>query len=235
MEEKQMLEALKRFDTATISNAVATFPDRDTCLGLYHPWDSNWYTNQKTRVMFPELGRKCGYAVTCVYGLPDPNFKCLSVGDVLRAIDASPRPVILLIKQDYPEHLKEKNGLCGGNMATAFKSLGVEAIVSDGPSRDLEEVRAMGMQYMLTGTAAGHGPMAVKAVGVPVDICGMDVAMGEIVHLDENGAVKFPAARISDVLKNCEEIARREEKQMRMLGSTSDVDLLVKYMKGVYD
>ena len=40
---------------------------------------------------------------------------------------------------------------------------------------------------------AGHGEMAIQAVNVPVSIGGMDVATGEIIHMDENGAVKFPA------------------------------------------
>ena len=56
-------------------------------------------------------------------------------------------------------------------------------------SRDLDEVRPMGFQYMLTGVTAGHGAMAVQAVNVPVSVGGMDVAPGEIIHMDENGAV----------------------------------------------
>ena len=96
-QEAEIMEMLKRFDTPTITNAVGTYPDRATCLGLFHPWDTNWYTNQSIKVMFPELGRICGYAVTCVYGLPDPNYKNLSIGDVLYAIEASPKPVVLCI------------------------------------------------------------------------------------------------------------------------------------------
>ena len=179
--EREIIKELENFDTPTITNVVATYPGKATCLSLYHPWDTKWYTDDSLRVMYPELGRTCGYAVTCTYGIPDPNFKGgPSVGDVLRAIDKSPKPVVLFIKQDYPEKLKRKNGLCGGNMAAAFKSVGCVGIVTDGPSRDVDEVRTMGIQYMMTGTSAGHGPMGVKAVNTPVEICGMDVCTGEI-------------------------------------------------------
>ena len=172
--EREIIKELENYDTPTITNVVATYPGKATCLSLYHPWDTNWYTDDSLRVMYPELGRTCGYAVTCTYGIPDPNFKGgPSVGDVLRAIDKSPKPVVLFIKQDYPEKLKRKNGLCGGNMAAAFKSVGCVGIVTDGPSRDVDEVRTMGIQYMMTGTSAGHGPMGVKAVNTPVEICGI--------------------------------------------------------------
>ena len=35
--------------------------------------------------------------------------------------------------------------------------------------------------------------MAVQSVNVPVSVGGMDVAPGDLIHMDENGAVKFPA------------------------------------------
>lgn len=234
-EELEIIEALKEFNTPTITNVVATYPGASTCLNLYAPWECGWYTDQRLRVMYPELGRTCGFAVTCVYGLPDAAVKAGPVlGDILHAIDDSPKPVILLIKQDFPERIKGKVGLCGGNMATAFKSVGCVGIISDGPSRDVDEIRSLGVQYMLTGTTAGHGPMAVKAVNVPVEICGMDVCPGEIVHMDENGAVKFPRKHLREVLERCRTLSREEAKKMSMMASANDPDLIARYMKGQY-
>jgi len=70
----EMLNALKNFDTPSITNVVATYPKNPLCLGLYNPWSQNWYTDASLRCWYPELGRVVGYAVTCVYGLPDPNY-----------------------------------------------------------------------------------------------------------------------------------------------------------------
>ena len=36
----------------------------------------------------------------------------------------------------------------------------------------------MGMQYMLPGVCAGHGPFSIQAVNEPVEICGMQVSAG---------------------------------------------------------
>ena len=119
-------------------------------------------------------------------------------------------------------------------MTTAFKSVGCVGIISDGPSRDVDEIRSMGVQYMLTGTTAGHGPMAVKAVNVPVEICGMAVCPGEIIHMDENGAVKFPREYLRQVLERCRALSAEEAKKMAMMASTDDPDLIARYMKGQY-
>lgn len=234
MEEAAIMKELEAFDTPTVSNVVATFPGKKTCLGLYDAWEDNWYTDERMKLMYPQMGRSCGYAVTCTYGIADGS-KGPTVGDILDVIGDSPKPVVLVVKQDVPEKYRMKFGLLGGNMAQAFKSAGCCALISDGPSRDLEEVEEIGIQYMLTGLSAAHGPMAVKAVNTPVTVCSMDVNPGEIIHLDVNGAIKFPREYLAEVLEKCRELSETEDKKKKMLASTSDVKLLTKYMKGVYD
>ena len=82
----ETLEALRDFDTPSITNVVATYPTNPLCLGLYNPWTENWYTDQSIRCMYPEMEPVVGYAVTCVYGLPDPNYSRLSFMDVVDAL-----------------------------------------------------------------------------------------------------------------------------------------------------
>jgi len=219
MESQEILEALKNFDTPSITNVVATYPDSPLCLGLYNPWTENWYTDQSIRCMYPELGRRAGYAVTCVYGLPDPNYSRLSFMDVLDALEAAPKPTILAIEQKFPPAIAGKVGLAGGNMVSAMKALGCVGLLSNGPSRDLDEIRGLDFQYMLSGITAGHGAMAVQAVNVPVSIGGMDLAPGEIIHMDENGACKFPAAALEAVLRNVRALQKEEAARMQALQS----------------
>jgi 4-hydroxy-4-methyl-2-oxoglutarate aldolase len=215
--ESQMLEELKNFDTPSITNVVATYPSSDLCLGLYNPWAENWYTDTSIRCMYPELGRLVGYAVTCVYGLPDPTYSRLSFADVIDALAASPKPTVLVIEQKFPPEIANKVGLAGGNMVSAMKAMGCVGLISNGPSRDLDEVRPMGFQYMLSGVTAGHGAMAVRAVNVPVSVAGMDVAPGEIIHMDENGAVKFPSDRLEQVLVNARALQKDEAERQNAL------------------
>lgn len=211
---QEMLEELKNFDTPSITNVVATYPDSPLCLGLYNPWTENWYTDQSIRCQFPQLGPRVGYAVTCVYGLPDPDYTRLSFMDVLDALEASEQPSALVIQQKFPPELVGKAGLAGGNMVSAMKALNCVGLLSNGPSRDVDEIREMDFQYMLTGVTAGHGKMAVHAVNVPVSVGGMDVAPGELIHMDENGACKFPADKLEAVLTHVR--ALREEEATRM-------------------
>ncbi|MFB6114562.1 MAG: RraA family protein [Halodesulfurarchaeum sp.] len=207
----ETLDDLEKFDTPSISNVVATYPDDPLCLGLYNPWRENWYTDTTIHSLYPELGPKAGVAVTCVYGMPDPAFDELSFPDVVDAIDDQEPPVILTLEQDYPSHLETSVGLPGGLMTAAMKSMGAIGCVTDGPARDVEEIRSMEFQYLATGLSPGHGDLSVQAVNVPVSIGGMDVAPGEIIHMDANGAVKFPADRADDVLENVRKLIDREE------------------------
>lgn len=221
-----MLAELRQFDTPSITNVVATYPGAATCLGLYNPWTENWYTDQTVRCMYPELGPLIGYAVTCVYSLPDPNFNRLTFMDVLDALDAMPKPTILVLQQKFPPHLAGKVGLAGGNMVSAMKAIGCVGLISNGPSRDIDEVRPMQFQYMLSGITPGHGAQAVQAVNVPVSVAGMDIAPGELIHMDENGACKFPADKLAAVLDNVRKLRDEEAERMgRLQKATSAAEL----------
>ena len=69
-----------------------------------------------------------------------PNYECLKFADVLKAVAAVGKPVVLIVKQDMPEEIKCRNGLLGGNMMTALRSAGCVGVISDGPSRDVDEI-----------------------------------------------------------------------------------------------
>lgn len=235
-QELEIFEQLKKIDTPTITNVVATYPaQQETCLGLYHPWRGKWYTDQTLKCMYPELGPRVGFAVTCTFGLPDASFGRLGYGDLFRAIADSPKPAVVVCHQNMPAEYKDICGLFGGNFMTAFRSCGAVGVLTDGPSRDVDEVRSMGMQYMLTGVCAGHGPFALEQVGAPVEVCGMMVATGEIIHMDENGAVKFPRAFLPEILPRVEKILQSEQKRQALIRQTNDPQKIADIMKGLYD
>ncbi|MCC7366925.1 MAG: RraA family protein [Chloroflexi bacterium] len=211
----ELLEEICTIDTPTITNVVATYPKNPLCLGLYNPWTENWYTDTSIRCIYPGMKPVAGYAVTCTYGLPDPNFSGrLSFNDVLDALDASPKPTILIIQQKWPPELMAKAGLAGEMMVTQMKIVGTVGMLSNGPSRDVDAIRRMDFQLLLGGVTAGHGEMAVQSVNVPVSVGGMDVAPGEIVHMDENGAVKFPAQHLAAVVANAKATLEKEAQQV---------------------
>jgi len=212
LSDSQMLKKLEKFNTPTVGNVVATFGARDPlCLSLYDPWHGRWYTDQSLRCIYPELGPRIGYALTVVYSLPDPNYKRWTFNDLIDALDRAKKPIVIVAQQDFPPDILIRNGLFGGIMSATFKACGVVGVVTNGPSRDVDEIRGMGLQYLMSGVTSGHGDFAIRAINVPVSVAGMDVAPGELIHLDENGACKFPADRLADVYNNVVQMTAMED------------------------
>ena len=122
--------------------------------------------------------------------------------DVIDALDAAPKPTILVMQQKWPAELHRKAGLAGEIMVSSMMAVGCVGLLSNGPSRDIDAIRRLNFQLLLGGVSAGHGEMAVHAVNVPVSVGGMDVGPGELIHMDENGAVKFPAQHTGKIVDN---------------------------------
>ena len=213
LSEKELLEKLRGFDTPSITNIVATYPNNPLCLGLYEPWRENWYTDQSVRCPFPELGARIGYAITVAFALPNPSYKRWSILDLFEIIASTNKPTILVIKQEFPPEIQPKVGLAGGQMTTALNACGVVGVVTNGPTRDIDEIRPLGIQYLTSGVTPGHGEMAISAINVPVSVAAMDVAPGDIVHMDENGAVKFPADKLADICQNIDAFTAKEKER----------------------
>ena len=109
-------------------------------------------------------------------------------------------------------------------MTTTFKTCGAVGVVTNGPSRDIDEIRPLKFQYLMSGVTPGHGNFSISAINVPVSVAGMDVAPGEIIHMDENGACKFPADRLADVCKNIDALSKAEEKRAEALRAAKTVE-----------
>lgn len=232
MTDLELLEALKKIDTPTVTNVVATYPGRAHCLEIYNPWTENWYTNNTLQCWYPELGPIAGYAVTCTYSLPDHTYKGHSLLEVCEAMDRLGKPSIFCFEQKFPGEIADKVGLSGGNMTSAMKACGAIGAVSNGPSRDIHEIRPMKFQYLTRGICAGHGPQEIQAVQVPVRIAGMDVAPGEIIHMDENGAVKFPASRLEEVVHHAQALAAEEDERVARMLKARGLEEVKAIMKG---
>ena len=207
--EKEIIEKLKKIDTPTVTNVVATY---QSSLQLYDAWYGEWYTDTSVRCMYPEYGSTVGYVATVVYALETTRKEGLDRWALPDHLDATKKPIILVAKQDFPSELKNRVGLFGGNMTTRFKAQGVVGVISDGPTRDLEEIREVGgVQYLVTGLTPGHGDFVAREVGIPVTVAGITVMPGDMIHMDVHGACKFPARYLPEVLRRCEEILEREE------------------------
>src|SRR5579872_5643325 len=210
LSDNEIIQKLCNFDTATICNVVATYPDSDICLKLYDSWRGEYYTDASIRCIYPEYRPVCGYAATAWYS--DETFENTKLDPWLlyEHLEKTPRPILLVARQTYSPGLQNLAGLFGGMMTTEFKAFGVVGVLTDGPMRDYVEIKEINVQYLATGMTSGHGPIQLRGAGIPLKIAGMSVAPGDIVHMDQCGACKFPAEKLPEVLEYATELIRRE-------------------------
>src|ERR1700680_830869 len=96
-------------------------------------------------------------------------------------------------------------------MSTFFTRLGAIGLLSDCGGRDLADVRRMGVHILTRGSVASHANCRIARVGVPVQIRGMVVNPGDVIHGDENGVITVPPVEIA-LLREAVETVRRKEK-----------------------
>jgi regulator of RNase E activity RraA len=182
-QEISWVEYLKKVDAPTLSNAIELLKVRPRREG---------FTPLQVRALFPEFGRMCGYAVTAqVETVTESEEKSVSrFIDLYRAVEQSQKPAVIVLQEigGYPDYAAH----CGEVMATVFKRLGAIGLVSDCAVRDVPEVRALGFHYFARGTVASHANFRIARAGVAVQVCGLVIRPGDLLHGDENGLLLVP-------------------------------------------
>lgn len=225
---KGMFQKLLNYNTPTVGNVVATYPENPSCLGIYDNWYGKWYTSQKVKCVFPEKGRRIGFAITLVFSLKDSNKKSYSFLDLIDALGQAEKPIIVVAQQKFPEDIADSVGLFGGQMTSLLQASGVVGVVTDGPSRDLDEMREMDVQYIMSGTTPGHGDFVLSEMNTKVLVAGMEVNPGDVIHMDEHGAIKFPIEKLEDICKNIERFSKEEDQQSKAILKAKTVEELKK-------
>jgi regulator of RNase E activity RraA len=129
--------------------------------------------------------------------------------ELYRLAEQSPKPAVIVLQEiggfgDYAAH-------AGEVMSTFFTRLGAIGLLSDCGVRDLAEVRRLGFHYFARGSVASHANYRIARCGVPVQIRGMVVNPGDIIHGDENGVITVPPVELA-LLQEAVETVRRKEK-----------------------
>lgn len=102
-------------------------------------------------------------------------------------------------------------GLIGDLLVTQIARRGAAAIVSNAAMRDLADLRELGLPiWSAFVRATGAKRQTVGALDRPVTIGGSDVAPGDLLVLDDDGATCVPAARVDEVLEKAEARLQRE-------------------------
>ena len=138
--------------------------------------------------------------------LPAKDARALRL-DYYRMFTEGPQPTIAVIQDidDIPGY-----GAHWGEVNSAIhKGLGCLGCVTNGSMRDLD-VLAEGFQICAGVVGPSHAFVHVEQIGVTVNIHGMQVAPGDLIHADVHGAVAFDVKLVDDILKAIDLLTRRE-------------------------
>ncbi len=118
----------------------------------------------------------------------------------------------------------------GGLSATIGRRQGELGAIVDGGVRDVARSRALGYPIWSRGATPVTGKWRIEtvAVNVPVAVCGIEVAPGDLVVADEDGVCFVPRERVADALAGVRRILGYEEERQRQIAAGVPVPALAK-------
>ncbi|TDQ83021.1 regulator of RNase E activity RraA [Dongia mobilis] len=202
--DKAIAEALQQVSTATLTTVLLK-------KGLRNVW------MRGTRPLKPGQGRIVGPAFTLRFvpareDLATPASWASPIS-TRAAIEAMPSGVVAVI-----DAMGVKDAGVFGDILTArMAKRGVAALVTDGVIRDAAGVLETGLPVWCDGVAAPPSVAGLTFVGwqEPVGCGGVAVFPGDIVVVDDDGAVLIPLALLNDVVAEAVEQERMEAWIMR--------------------
>jgi len=180
-----LFDLLRRVDTPTVCNAIEVAQGQ------------RGFANFTRGTMFasaPKGPAMVGYARTArIRAVLPPD----EPADVIRArrmgyykyMSEGPRPAVAVVEDaDFPNCIGAYWGEINTNIHRAF---GLNGALTNSVMRDLGDM-ADGFQVVAGSVGPSHGFVHVLDYNAPVQVMGMAVAPGALVHADRHGAVVVP-------------------------------------------
>jgi 4-hydroxy-4-methyl-2-oxoglutarate aldolase len=205
---RETLDALRRYDSPTLSNAIETFDIR--------PRDEG-FANMEIQCLFPDLAPMVGYAATATIRAVGPGAGDSDHSPLWALVRSLPEPRVVVIEDlDDPPG---RGAFWGEVQSTIYKALGCAGTVTDGCVRDLKEVREMGFQFFARGPGVSHAYVRLESVGDPVRVGGLTVRPGDLMHADQHGVLLIPQAIAAELPAAADRIVEREQEFIRWVRS----------------
>jgi 4-hydroxy-4-methyl-2-oxoglutarate aldolase len=139
--------------------------------------------------MFPELGPRIGYAATATIRAAAEGDR-IPPSDLWEHVLAMPEPRMVVVQDlDDPPGVGSYWGEVNGSI---FIALGCVAVVTNGAVRDLTEMRAIGLQAFAGCVAVSHAYNHLVSVGETINVGGLEVRPGDLLHGDQHGVLSIP-------------------------------------------
>jgi hypothetical protein len=180
-----LMDLLRKVDTPTVCNAIEVAQGKR---------GFNRFTRGTMHHCKPGDPAIVAFARTAkISGLAPPN----EAPNIIRArrmeyfhsMAAGVSPTAAVVEDvDYPNCIA---GWWGEVHVAVHKGLGLAGAVTNGVMRDLD-VMDEGFPVLAGSIGPSHGFVHTVEIGTPVNIMGMRVSQGELIHADRHGALVVP-------------------------------------------
>jgi regulator of RNase E activity RraA len=180
----EQIQQLKTFETCLIADAIESFGVRLRNEG---------FATAGFRCLFKSFPPLVGYAATCKVRSADPPM----VGshyeertDWWKHISGVPAPRVVVMQDiDDPPGTGAFFGKVHANILMA---LGCVGAITNGAARELSGIEASGFQVFAGRLALSRAYIHVVEYGGPVEVSGLTVRPGDLIHGDRHGVLTVP-------------------------------------------
>jgi regulator of RNase E activity RraA len=217
-------EFLRSIDTPTVCNLLEVVAPERRGFG---------YTVRHLHCPFPDLPPMVGFAKTVTMRAQD-RVPLSEAGymnkrlDYLDYVAADPQPGIAVI-QDIDE-IVGFGAFWGEVQTNVHKALGCLGTITNGSIRDIPQV-APGFQMLAGSISPSHAFVHVVDFGCNVNIHGMAVKSGDLIHADRHGAVVVPLNTIDGMKDAAPKLAAKEAQIISAARSGKGVEVIKAAMK----
>ncbi|HEY5909229.1 MAG TPA: RraA family protein [Verrucomicrobiae bacterium] len=199
----QELEALRRLDACTLANAIETFHERLRNEG---------FVDHTVRCLFPQLQPMLGYAVTVkIRGSAPPTTDGTYPDrtDWWDYILSVPAPRVVVV-QDVSSR-RGLGSLVGAVHMSILRALHCDGVVTNGSVRDIPAAQSAGFHLFAGSVSVSHAYIHIVEIGHTVEIGGLTIQSGDLLHGDLHGVQSIPLEIASRIPGVAAEIAAREQ------------------------
>ena len=184
------LRDLQEFDAALIANTLIYIdptPAEDIYLG------------GSIACQTPGMGPMVGVAVTCELDSSSPGgtFGMDAYYEQLDQISKITEPVVWVVKTvgSRPDH----ECIMGDGMAKLLYAAGCIGVVTDGGLRDVAGFASVPFHAFSKGRVIHHTPYRFRSINQPVEIGGVTIRPGDVIHGSSEGVIRIPSAALGQL------------------------------------
>src|SRR3974390_1737411 len=199
----EQLEALRRLDACTLANAIETFHERLRNEG---------FVDHTVRCLFPRLQPMVGYAATIQIRGSAPPTTAGSYSDRTDWWDyvvSLPAPRVVVV-QDVATR-PGLGSLVGAVHMSILQALYCTGVVTNGSVRDIPAAASAGFHFFAGSVSVSHAYVHIVEIGEPVEIAGLKIKSGDLLHGDIHGVQTIPLQLASRIPSVAAEIAAKEQ------------------------